>query len=76
MFDRIVSDPAVLAGKPHVRGTRISVEIILEWLASGGMTPDIIRAYPHLAPADVEQAVRYAARFLENEVIVTAEVGA
>ena len=76
MFDRIVSDPAVLAGKPHIRGTRISVEMILEWLASGGTTAAIVRAYPHLAPTDVEQAVRYAARFLENEVVVTAEVGA
>jgi uncharacterized protein (DUF433 family) len=76
MFDRIVSDPALLAGKPHVRGTRISVEVVLEWLASGGTMAEIVQAYPHLAPADVEQAVRYAARFLENEVVVTAEVGA
>lgn len=76
MFDRIASDPAILAGKPHVRGTRISVEMILEWLASGGTTTEIVEAYPHLALADVEQAVRYAARFIENEVVVTAEVGA
>jgi uncharacterized protein (DUF433 family) len=76
MFDRIVSDPGILAGKPHIRGTRISVAMILEWLASGGTTVAIVEAYPHLAPADVEQAVRYAARFLENEVVVTAEVGA
>ena len=76
MFDRIVSDPAVLAGKPHVRGTRISVEMILEWLASGGTTAEIVEAYPHLTPVDIEQAVRYAARFLENEVVVTAEIGA
>jgi len=75
MFDRIVSDPAILAGKPHIRNTRISVEMILEWLASGGTTAEIIETYSHLIPADVEQAVRYAARFLENEVIVTAEVG-
>jgi uncharacterized protein (DUF433 family) len=76
MFDRIVSDPAVLAGKPHVRDTRISVEMILEWLASGGTTAQIVQTYPHLTSSDVEQAVRYAARFLENEVVVTAEVGA
>jgi uncharacterized protein (DUF433 family) len=75
MFDRIISDPAVLAGKPHIRDTRISVEMILEWLASGGTAAEIVRTYPHLTPADVEQAVRYAARFLENEVVVTTEVG-
>ena len=76
MFDRIVSDPAVLAGKPHIRGTRISIEVILEWIASGGTTAEIVHTYPHLTPADVEQAVRYAARFLENEVVLTAEIGA
>ncbi len=36
MFDRIVCDPEILSGKPTVKGTRISVEIILEWLGSGG----------------------------------------
>ena len=35
MFDRIVSDPAVLGGKPIIKGTRISVELVLEWIASG-----------------------------------------
>jgi hypothetical protein len=35
MFDRITSDPAILGGKPVVKGTRISVEMILEWMASG-----------------------------------------
>ena len=40
MFDRITSDPAILGGKPIIRGTRISVEIVLEWFASGaGASP-------------------------------------
>jgi uncharacterized protein (DUF433 family) len=60
MFDRIVSDPAILAGKPCIKGTRISVEFIIELLASGGTTPEILRKYPQLNTADVEQARRFA----------------
>lgn len=61
MFDRIASDPAILGGKPIIRGTRISVELILEWIASGASRGDILRRHPHLAAADVEQALGYAA---------------
>ena len=57
MFDRIVSNAAVLGGKPIVRGTRIRVELILEWVASGATRDDILRKLPHLAGADVEQAL-------------------
>ena len=74
VFSRIASDPSVLAGKPCIRGTRISVEFILELIASGASRDDILRAYPHLAPEDIEEAVRYAARFLKNEVILDTEL--
>lgn len=74
MFHRIISDPRILGGKPCIRGTRLSVEFILELIASGASRDDIVRAYPHLAPEDVEEAVRYAARSLKNEVVLTAEV--
>ncbi len=53
MFDRIVSDPDILGGKPIVRGTRISVEFILELVASGGSVADLVSADPILTPADV-----------------------
>ena len=53
MFDRIVSDPAVLGGKPIIKGTRISVEFVLELVASGGSIPDIVRNYPFLTEEDV-----------------------
>jgi uncharacterized protein (DUF433 family) len=76
MFDRIVSNPAILGGKPIVRGTRISVELILEWVASGASRDDILRKHPHLSAADVEQALAYAASAVRNEVLVAAEVGA
>jgi len=74
-YTRIVSDPGVLGGKPCVRGTRISVEFILELIASGASPADVVAAYPRLTPLDVEEAVRYAAGFLRNEVVVSAEVG-
>jgi uncharacterized protein (DUF433 family) len=75
MFDRIVSNPAILGGKPIVRGTRISVELILEWVASGATRDDILRKHPHLSAADVEQALAYAASAVRNEVLVATEVG-
>src|SRR4029077_1881124 len=68
MFDRITSDPAILGGKPIVRGTRISVELILEWVASGATRDDIVRQHPHLTAADVEQAMSYAASAVRDEV--------
>lgn len=75
MFTRIVCNPEVLGGKPCVKGTRISVEFILELAASGASRDDILRAYPPLSTEDVEEAMRYAVHFLENDVLVSAEVG-
>ncbi len=74
MLDRIVSNPAILGGKPIVRGTRVSVELILEWMASGATRDDILRKHPHLSAADVEQALAYAASAIRNEVLAAAEV--
>ncbi len=59
-FDRIVCNPDILGGKPCVRGTRLSVEFILELVPGGGSRDSIVQAYPQLAPEDVEQAVLYA----------------
>jgi uncharacterized protein (DUF433 family) len=69
-FPNIVSNPEILGGKPCIRGTRISVELIMEWLSTGG-TPDTIAAkHPLLTPLLVLEAIRYAARFTKNEVII------
>src|SRR5207302_6051530 len=54
VFDRIVSDPAILGGKPCIKGTRISVEFILELIASRSTVAEIVRKYPQLTPDDVE----------------------
>jgi len=73
MFDRILSNPSILAGKPCIKGTRISVEFILELIASGATFDDILKSYPHLKREDLEEALRYTARFLKNEVVISAE---
>jgi len=75
MFDRITSSPEILGGKPIIRGTRISVEIVLEWFASGATRDQILTAYPHLHKEDIEQALGYAAAISKNEVLVSGRIG-
>ena len=65
----IVSDPGLLGGKPCVRGTRISVELVLELLAAGASRDDILRAYPHVPADGLAAAIQYAASSLKNEVV-------
>ena len=76
MFAHIVSDPEILGGKPCVKDTRISVELILELFASGATHQDVLDTYPHLTTEGITEALRYAARFLKNENILVAEVAA
>ena len=73
MFERITSDPDVLGGKPIIKGTRISVEMVLEWLGSGASREDIVARHPHLTPADIEQATAFAASSFRNDVFLTAK---
>ena len=57
MFTRIVSNPAILAGKPCIKGTRISVEMILEWVASGASRNDIVNSYPRGGIAEFHRPI-------------------
>ena len=60
--DRIIKDPSILAGKPTVKGTRISVELIAGLLDAGVWSEaDILRNYPRLTTTDLEACRRYAA---------------
>ncbi len=74
MFERIVANPEILGGKPCIRGTRLSVEFLLELIAGGAGRVELLAAYPHLDGEDIEQALRYAARFLDNEIVIAAEL--
>ncbi len=76
MFSHITSDPAILGGKPCIKGTRLSVEFILELFASGATRDEILQAYPQLNVEAIEESLRYAARSIKNEIILTAELSA
>ena len=65
-FSRITHDPAVLGGKPCIRGLRISVGTIVGLVASGVGTERILGAYPLLEEADIAEALAYAAWRLEE----------
>ena len=65
--EHIHSDEAILGGKPIVRGTRISVELILEYIADGGSVADVIAAYPHLTEPQVRSALAFAHDMVAEE---------
>jgi uncharacterized protein (DUF433 family) len=67
--DRIEIDPKVMIGKPVIRGTRITVELILRKLSEGATQSDLLDAYPRLTRADIQAAIRYAADILAHEEI-------
>lgn len=67
MNNRIETNPKVMVGKPVIKGTRITVELILRQLAQGVTTEDILANYSHLKREDIQAAVLYAARLVEEE---------
>jgi uncharacterized protein (DUF433 family) len=58
--DRIEIDPKIMLGKPVIRGTRITVELILKKLREGANEEDLLKAYPHLSRDDIQAALAYA----------------
>lgn len=62
--DRITSDPRVMVGKPVIKGTRLTVEHVLENLAGGMSVEDYVDAYPGVSAEDVRAALAYAADHL------------
>lgn len=73
--DRIEINPDVMLGKPVVRGTRVTVEIILRKLADGASEQDLLDAYPRLTRQDIHAAMRFAADSLAHEDIVLSPTG-
>jgi len=69
LLRRIVVDPRIMAGKPVIRGTRITVDTILELLASG-MSPEEIAEDYGISVEDVRAALLYAARVLGREEVL------
>ena len=68
--DRIEVNPNVMLGKPLIRGTRITVELILRKLSEGATEAELLDAYPRLTPEDIRAALGYAADTIAHEETV------
>ena len=64
---RIVANPEVLVGKPVIKGTRISVELVLDLLAAGYTQQQILDQYDHLAVEDIQACLAYAKEIIRSE---------
>lgn len=69
-MNRIAYNPKIFGGKPIIKGTRISVEFILELLASDLAIIDILKEYPRLKKEDILAAIDYAAKTVKREELV------
>ncbi|MBX3467492.1 MAG: DUF433 domain-containing protein [Planctomycetes bacterium] len=69
-LERVVVDPKVMLGKPVIRGTRVTVEQLLEKLAADISIDEILADHPHLSREDVLAAIGYAARALATDQII------
>jgi len=74
--DHIVSDPDILFGKPTVKGTRISVELILGWLAEGWTVDLLLEAYPHVTRDDILASFSFVAEMMRDEQYVAVHKAA
>ena len=68
-LDRITIQPAQLDGKPCIRGLRISVQTVLEFLSAGNTTEEIITHYPVLTREDITACLQYAAKISGKEIM-------
>jgi uncharacterized protein (DUF433 family) len=73
-IDRITFDPAVMGGKPCIRGMRVTVGTILGLLAAGKSHQEILEAYPYIEPEDIEQCLVYATWRVEERDVPLSSV--
>ena len=66
---RIVADPAVCHGQPVIRGTRVMVWLVLEYLANGDSVDEVLAAYPSLTREDISACLTYASRAARERVV-------
>jgi len=67
---RIVVDPKIMVGKPIIKGTRITVELILRLMAQGMTEKEILENYNHLKKQDIKAVLGYAAHTIEEERVL------
>lgn len=65
--ERITVDPAVLVGKPVIKGTRMAVEFVVDLLGRGWTQEEVLREYDHLKPEDIQACLAYASEVLRTE---------
>lgn len=65
-FRRIVRDKSIMHGQPIIKGTRIPVSLIFDYLADGYSVKDILDQFPHLTPEDINEALRYGSNALQR----------
>lgn len=69
LLERITTNPAVMVGKPVIKGTRLTVEYILNLLAHGATIGDILEEYERLSPEDIQACFLFASRSIERESV-------
>ncbi|MDP2156630.1 MAG: DUF433 domain-containing protein [Nitrospirota bacterium] len=72
--DRISIDPAILVGKPVIKGTRIAVEFVIDLLSQGWNEPEILRNYPGITHEDILACLKYAGETLQSEKVFPLRV--
>ena len=70
IFDRITIDDKILNGKPVIRGKRISVQTILEYLGAGESYEEILKQYPTLEPDDIKACIRFASELMNRNYVI------
>lgn len=72
--DRITVDPRILVGKPVVKGTRISVEMVMDLLAAGWTYEQLLESYPTLRADDIRACLAYASELLHSEKVFPLQI--
>lgn len=67
-LDRITVNPKICLGQPTIRGMRITVSVVLKMLANGKSISAVLEAYPELDSEDVQQAIKYAAWIVSDQI--------
>jgi uncharacterized protein (DUF433 family) len=70
MPERITFDPDICNGRPVIRGTRITAQTVLEFLAAGDSVEDVLEEYPSLTREDIQACLDYASRLMANHYSV------
>jgi uncharacterized protein (DUF433 family) len=72
LLDRISSDPEICGGRPCIKGTRVRVSDIVDMVAEGATTSEIVADYPYLSAEDIAAALKYAALAVDHRVMHAA----